>query len=271
MKSTITTGVRSAISSRGLILQLASRDIASRYKNTSLGALWIIGQPILQLLLYAFVFRVVLQSRWEVTLANGSEAPFGLVLFVGILLHSLLADTLVRAPALIVGNTSFVKRVVFPIEILPIVNVASALVSVGAGLVIILLATLYFSGQVQPAVLLIPLPLAMLALMTLGLGWALAALGVFFRDLSQIMTNVTSLVLFTAPICYPASMVPARFRWLLELNPLTIPVESARTMMFGSGTIDWPALLAYGGCSAIVAAVGYVLFARMRRGFADAL
>ncbi|MFZ5956775.1 ABC transporter permease [Pseudomonas sp. QL9] len=250
---------------------MTRRDISMRYKNSFLGSLWMIGQPLLQLLLYGFVFQVVLRSRWGIQTPDGKDVPFGLLLFCGILLHSLLADTLVRAPSLIVSNTSYVKRVIFPLEILPLVSAAGTAVGVIFGIGILLAATLYYSGTLPYQILLLPIPLALLFVFTVGIGWLLSAVGVFFRDLPQLTSSLATIMLFTAPICYPAEMVPQAFRWLLNINPLTVPVEAVRTLMFSHNKVDWPALGAYAIITTVVAALGYVVFHRMRSGFADVL
>ncbi|WP_275094575.1 ABC transporter permease [Pseudomonas parasichuanensis] len=250
---------------------MTRRDISMRYKNSVLGSLWIVGQPLLQLLLYGFVFQVVLRARWGIQTPDGRDVPFGLLLFCGILLHGLLADTLVRAPSLIVSNTSYVKRVIFPLEILPLVGAASTAVGVIFGIGILLVGVLYYSGAVPLQALLLPIPLVLLFILTVGLGWLLSAVGVFFRDLPQLTTSLATIMLFTAPICYPAEMVPQAFRWLLNINPLTIPVETVRTLIFSHDSIDWLALGSYAIVAAVTAAVGYVVFHRMRSGFADVL
>lgn len=271
MGTGLVSGIRSIVANRGLIFQMTRRDISMRYKNSFLGSLWMIGQPLLQLLLYGFVFQVVLRSRWGIQTPDGRDVPFGLLLFCGILLHSLLADTLVRAPSLIVSNTSYVKRVIFPLEILPLVSAAGTAVGVVFGMGILLSGTLYYSGALPYQVLLLPIPLALLFVLTVGLGWLLSAIGVFFRDLPQLTSSLATIMLFTAPICYPAEMVPQAFRWLLNINPLTVPVEAVRTLMFSHNEVDWVALGAYALIAAAVATIGYVVFHRMRSGFADVL
>jgi lipopolysaccharide transport system permease protein len=254
-----------------LAVRLAQRDIASKYKNSLLGALWMIGQPLLQLLLYGFVFQIVLRAKWGLQLPNGNDVPFGLALFVGILLHGLLADTLVRAPSLIVSNTSYVKKIIFPIEILPVANVMSGLATVFFGTVLLLVGTLFFTGTLHVVSVLLLIPVASLALMTVGIGWLLSSIGVYFRDLSQLTSNLSTVMLFTAPICYPAEIVPKEFRWLLSVNPLTIPVEAAREMLF-SGKLDSVIPLAlYSLASILIAILGLVVFNRVRDGFADVL
>jgi lipopolysaccharide transport system permease protein len=267
----LVSGIRSIVVNRGLIIQMTRRDISMRYKNSLLGSLWMIGQPLLQLLLYGFVFQVVLRSRWGIQTPDGRDVPFGLLLFCGILLHSLIADTLVRAPSLIVSNTSYVKRVIFPLEILPLVSAAGTAVGVVFGIGILLAGTFYYSGTLPLHALWLPVPLVLLFVLTVGLGWLLSAVGVFFRDLPQLTTSLATIMLFTAPICYPAEMVPQEFRWLLNINPLTIPVEAVRTLIFSHNEMDWSALGAYAIVAACIAAFGYFVFHKMRSGFADVL
>jgi lipopolysaccharide transport system permease protein len=148
------------IQHRSLIWQLAKREIAQRYKNSVFGGFWVVAQPLIQLLLYAFVFQVVLRSRWGVTVPNtGKEVPFGLILFVGILLHALLAEILTRGPALIISNVSFVKRVIFPLEILPVVTMVTALVTVIFGFLILFVAFMFVHGSPTLVAFLIVIPI----------------------------------------------------------------------------------------------------------------
>ena len=256
---------------RSLIFQMTQRDISMRYKNSFFGALWMVGQPLLQLLLYGFVFQVVLKSRWGIQTPSGEDVPFGLLLFCGILLHSLLADTLVRAPSLIISNTSYVKRVIFPLDILPVVNVLSTGVGILFGILILIVGVLYSTGGISWGVLLLPIPIGGLLMFTVGAGWLLAAIGVYFRDLSQITTSLATIMLFTAPICYPAEMVPEKFRWLMNINPLTIPVETVRALVFAHDAVNWHLMGAYLAVGALMYVFGYFIFNRLRTGFADVL
>lgn len=255
-----------------LIWQLAKREMAQRYKSSALGGFWVVAQPLIQLLLYAFVFQVVLRSRWGVTVPNtGREVPFGLILFVGILIHALLAEMLTRGPALVVSNVSFVKRVIFPLEILPVVTMVTAIINVIFGFLILFAGFLLVHGTLTPMAFMIVVPLFFLIVLGLGLGWLLSAFGVYFRDLSQLTTHLSTILMFTAPICYPATMVPEHFRWLLQINPLTLPVESVRGMLFQGTPPDWSALLTYGAGAIVFAWFGNFVFRKLRGGFADVL
>ncbi|MDE7548087.1 ABC transporter permease [Acetobacter fabarum] len=255
---------------RHLIAGLVQRDISMRFRQSTLDMLWLVLQPLAQLLIYSFVFQAVLRVRWGEPHAGALAIPTGLMLFVGLTIHTLLAETLIRAPAAITGNVSYVKKVVFPLAILPVVIILSSLVFMAAALVISILASLLLVGYVAPTTPLIVLPLLALTVMTFGIGWLVAAVGVFFRDLNQIMPYITTILLFTSPICFPRDMVPQQFQGLLTINPLTIPVEMTRDMMFGR-PFDLSALLPYSAIALLIFFVGYSIFQKLRPGFADVL
>ncbi|WP_165222036.1 ABC transporter permease [Affinirhizobium pseudoryzae] len=255
---------------RKLIFSLTRRDISQRYRSSALGPVWLFAQPLLLLALYSFVFQVVLRARWGIEGATGSPVPFGLILFVGLVLHTILSDTLVRAPATITAQESLVKRVIFPLEILPVVNVASSLMTAFLSFIILTAAMIVFAGFLYPTSIMLLVPILGLALFTTGLGWILAALGVYLRDLNQIMPLFSTLLLFTAPVVYPRSMVPDQFQFLLAINPLTIPVEWSRAILF-EGAIWHPGAEIFLILSAVVYVIGYGFFRMLRREFADVL
>jgi lipopolysaccharide transport system permease protein len=255
---------------RGLIFSLVHRDITMRFRQSAFSFLWLFFQPLLLLLVYSFVFQVVLKVRWgEASFAAG-PVPVGLLLFVGLTIHTLLAEALIRCPAIITSNTSYVKKVVFPLALLPVVVIFSALVVATVALVLIIGVTLGLLGSISPWTPFLFVPILSLACMSLGIGWLVAALGVYFRDINQMMPFVTTILLFTAPICYPKEMVPGRFAAVMQWNPLTIPVDTARAMIFGGG-FSIEALAVYGVVSVFIMFVGYAFFQRLRAGFADVL
>lgn len=253
-----------------LIIHLTRRDITMRYRSSILGGVWLFVQPLLLLALYSFVFQAVLRARWGIEGAEGSPVPFGLILFIGLVMHTVLSDTLVRAPASITSQESLVKRVIFPLEILPIVNVTSSLMTAVLSLLVLFVAMIVFAGFLYPTSILILLPLLGLALLAAGIGWILAALGVYIRDLNQIMPLFSTLLLFTAPIVYPRSMVPEEFQFLLMLNPLTVPVEWSRAILF-EGVLWHPGAELFLVLSAVVYVFGYGFFRMLRREFSDVL
>ena len=251
-----------------LLTQLVMRDIAGRYRGSTLGKLWVLLSPLIMLAVYTFVFSVVFKVRWN-TGDTSSNTDFALNLFVGVLLHALLGETLARSPGIMRGNASYVKKMIFPLWLLPLSVVISALVFCLFGFGVFLLFFVVFNGLPPVAALLLPLLLLPLALFALGVGWFLAALGVYLRDIEQVTPFFVTVLMFMAPIFYPASAIPEGYRWLLQLNPLTYPVEAIRDLFFLGRVFEPVGYLLYSGCGMLVAAAGFVFFARLRKGFAD--
>lgn len=261
---------RNIFANRPLIYQLTRREIVTRYRGSLLGMVWSLIQPLLMLAIYSFVFGYVMKSRWPVP---GGDQPgmFPIILFSGLVLHGLLAECLARAPHLIVSQPNFVKKVVFPLEVLPAVMVASSLFHFLIGMVVLLGAAFWVLGAIPVTALLIPLVVAPLLLVCLGLGWGLAALGVYVRDIGQIIGLVITMLLFFGPILYPLSVLPEWLQPIILLNPLTFPVEAMRALLIAG---EIPSITLWGGYTAVsvlVAFVGLCFFEKTRRGFADVL
>ena len=260
----------SAVKHRQLIATMARRDVVGRYRGSVFGIAWSLLNPILMLLVYTFVFGVIFRARWGVTQSE-SRAEFALVLFVGLIVHGMIAECLNRAPGLIAQHSNYVKKLVFPLEILPIVVLVSAvfhsLISTGVLVIALLLA----KGTLPAASITLPAIVGPLLLMTLGLTWAVSSLGVFVRDLTQTMGIVTAVLLFLSPVFYPLSAVPAEFRTLIQLNPLTFYIEQARGVLIWGVWPDWLMLLLHSLVAVAVAWIGYWWFQRTRKGFPDVL
>ncbi|CAL8473187.1 Transport permease protein [Caballeronia sp. S22] len=261
--------LRSLIVHRRLILALTVREVLGRYRGSVLGLFWSIVQPILMLAVYTFVFGLIFQSRWPG--GTGSRAEFALVLFSGLLVFNMFAECLNRAPTLILSNTNYVKRVVFPLEILPCVTVAVSLFHLFVSFLVWLAFYLIAIGVPSVTVLLFPVALIPLVLLALGIAWFFSALGVFIRDTAQITGLVTTVLMFMTPIFYPADAIPARFRSLAELNPLVPIIEQVRrVLMWHQGItpeLFFPVLI----MSVVIVWLGYSWFERTRKGFADVL
>lgn len=255
---------------RSLIYSLVYRDIVMRFRQSAFSFLWLILQPLCLLLVYSFVFQVIMRVRWQDATFSNTDVPVGLILFTGLSVYTLLAEALIRCPAIISSSTSYVKKVVFPLALLPMVVVFSALVLAAIALVLIVLITTAFITPISVWTPLVVVPLLALACMALGIGWYMAALGVYFRDINQITPFLSTILLFTAPICYPKEMVPQQFGFMLQINPLTIPVETIRAMIFG-GAINYESLGIYCVISIAVMMTGYLFFQKLRVGFADVL
>lgn len=255
---------------RALLGALSRRELASRYRDSFLGNLWMVITPMLMLGMYTFVFGVIFRSRWE-GVGNHGIATFAIVLFSGLLLHSLLAETLGRAPKLILEEPNYVTKVVFPLELLAWVNLLTALVHFAIGLALLLLVMTFVMPPVPLKVLWLPVIVAPFTLYLLGLGWALSAVGVYLRDLGQFMGTLVSLLLFLSPVFYPREKAPAGLGTVLILNPLTIPVEQARRVLFHDLAPQPLVLVIYAAGGVVTYAVGLFIFHKLRRGFSDVM
>ncbi len=255
---------------RQLIGQMARRDVVGRYKGSILGLAWSFFNPIFMLTVYTFVFSVVFKARWGVG-GDESKIQFAVVLFVGMIVHGLFAEVLNRAPGLILGNVNYVKKVVFPLEILPVISMGAALFHALVSLGVLLLAFGVFNGYVQWTAILAPVVMLPLIVLTLGLAWILASVGVFLRDVGQTIGIITTVMLFLSPVFFPVTALPEPYRPLIMANPLTFIIEQAREVLIWGHLPDWAGLTIYSIAATSVAWVGYWWFQRTRKGFADVL
>jgi len=254
---------------RSLVNALVHREVVGRYRGSVMGILWSFFNPVFMLLVYTFVFSVVFKARWSG--GGDSKTEFALVLFAGLIVFNLFAECFNRAPSLILSNVNYVKKVVFPLEILPWVALGSALFHTLISLGVWLIAYIIIFGVPHPTVLLLPLVILPLLLFIMGVTWALAALGVYLRDVSQFIGVVTTMLMFLSPIFYPASALPEEYRDLLLFNPLTPAIEQTRALLFWGKGPDIVLLSIYLLASAFVAWLGFAWFQKSRKGFADVL
>lgn len=266
----LSRAVRYAWSQRSLFIKLLLRDFAERYRGSYLGVLWSFILPLLSLLVFTFFFGVIFKMRWA-GLDNASLGSLGLVLFIGLTLYNFFAESVSRAPSLIVGRTNYVKSVVFPLEILPAVMVSSAFLILSATLLLILVVQMLWGTGLSGIVWLLPVVLLPLIGFVLGLSWFLAALGVYIRDIQHLIVPLVQLMMFMSPVFYPISALPEGLQPWLQLNPLAVVIEQTRALILFGHPPDW---LAYFGCLALglmVMFLGLVWFNRTRKGFADVL
>jgi lipopolysaccharide transport system permease protein len=254
---------------RSLIAASVKREVLGRYRGSVMGILWSFFNPLFMLAVYTFIFSVVFQARWGG--GTGSKTEFALVLFAGLMMFTLFAECINRAPSLILANVNYVKKVVFPLEILPAVALLSAMFHMLISFGVWLLAYGIFFGAPHPTVLLLPLILVPFVMFIMGLSWALASLGVYLRDVSQIIGVVTSVLMFLSPIFYPVTALPEDYRYLLYLNPLTPVVEMTRDVLYWGKIPDSIVLGIYWIAAAAIAWVGFAWFQKTRKGFADVL
>ena len=261
---------RSLWRNRQLIVQMTRREVAGRYKGSALGLAWSFFNPVFMLAVYTFVFSVIFKARWGVG-SEESKTQFAVVLFVGMIVHGLFAEVLNRAPGLILSNVNYVKKVVFPLEILPVISMGAALFHSVISLGVLLIAFVIFNGYLHWTVVFIPLVLLPLVILTLGLAWMLASLGVFLRDVGQTIGIITTVMMFLAPVFYPVTALPEEFRPWLMANPLTFIIEQAREVLIWGHLPDWFGLGVYALAATAVAWMGYAWFQKTRKGFADVL
>jgi lipopolysaccharide transport system permease protein len=252
---------------RDLVWQMTERDTRSRYRGSAGGLFWVAFHPLLMLAIYTFFFTEVFPTRWSA--AAESRGAFALVLFIGLLLHGLLAEAMSRAPTLIVGNPNLVKKVVFPLDLLPVVSLGSTLFHFAIGLAIWLVFHLFLQGLPPVTALWMPLIVLPLALFALGLGWWLASLGVYLRDVGHVVPVVATILLFASPIFYPIDALKGPLKALVLASPLTVPVEQARRVLIEGRAPDFAALGVYALVSLLVAYLGFAWFQGTRKGFAD--
>ena len=255
---------------RHLIVQMTKREVVGRYKGSIMGLAWAFFNPVFMLTVYTFVFSVVFKARWE---AGGEESKtqFAVVLFVGMIVHSLFAEVLNSAPGLIISNVNYVKKVVFPLEILPFISISAALFHSLISLGVLLVAFVIFNGYLHLTAVLAPLVVMPLVILTLGLAWMLASLGVFLRDVGQTIGIITTVMMFLAPVFYPITALPEEMRPLIMANPLTFIIEQAREVLIWGHLPNWLGLGAYNLAAVCIAWAGYAWFQKTRKGFADVL
>lgn len=254
---------------RQLIRALVRRDIAGRYKGSFIGLFWALLNPIVMLLMYTFVFGIMFSSKWDG--GHGSQSEFALILFLGLILFNIFSECATKSTSVILLNSNYVKKVVFPLEILPVVILGSALFhALISFLIWMVFAALVFGGP-DISILLMPFFMAPLLLFCLGLGWLFSSLGVYMRDIGQIVGVFVTGAMFLSPIFYPISALPEKFRFLFQLNPITIPVEQIRLLIIWKKIPEMePYILGLLG-SLLFCYLSFFWFQKTRKGFSDVI
>lgn len=234
-----------------------------------MGLAWSFFNPILMLAVYTFVFSEIFKARWVGQ--DPGKGQFAILLFVGMIVHGLFAECANRAPSLILSNSNYVKKVVFPLEILPLITLGSALFHTCISLIVLVLAQLLLTHALPWTAALLPLVLMPLVLGTLGISWLLASLGVFLRDVSHVIGVLTTVLLFLSPVLYPVAALPPAYQPWLKLNPLTYIIEESRNILLFGHLPQWGSLFVAMAIGALMAAAGYWVFQKTRKGFADVL
>jgi lipopolysaccharide transport system permease protein len=253
---------------RELLAALIRRDVVGRYRGSMMGIAWSMFNPLVMLVVYTFVFSGVFNSRWG-TGDDATRADFAIVLFVGMIVHGLFTECANRAPGLILANVNYVKKVIFPLDILPWVAFGSAFFHACVSLVALLAVQLATRHEIPWTVVLFPVVVLPLVFATMGFAWLLASLGVYVRDVGQVTGVFTLILMFVSPVFYPISALPERYQHWLYLNPLTLIIEDGRnTLVFGR-LPHFAAEAALLAASLVIAWAGFAWFQKTRRGFAD--
>lgn len=264
---------RSVSRYRQLIGQMICREISSRYKGSIFGVMWAFLTPVLMLAVYTFVFSVVFKARW----AGGgfgevqSQSDFAIMLFTGMIVYGIFAECVNRAPTLILGNPNYVKRVVFPLDILPWIVLGTAMFNALIGFCVLVSFFLLTNHQLTWTVIWLPVVLLPLIFLCMGLSWFLCSLGVYLRDVGQTVGIATTMLMFLSPVFYPVASLPQTFQFYLKLNPLTSIIEQTREVLLLNQPPDPATLLISSLTSLFFAWMGFVWFQKTRRGFADVI
>ena len=254
---------------REIVRMMIVRELASRYKSSLGGLAWSLLTPLLTLSVYTFVFSFAFPARW----AGGQAGHLGfyaLQIFTGLTVFGIFSESVSRAPNLVLTQPNFVKKVVFPVDILIWVSTGSVVFQTLVNAVVLLVGGVILTGS-HWSMLLFPIVVVPLLVMCMGFSWGLASLGVYVRDTPHVLGLVTSALLFLSPVFYPVDVIPQRFRWLYELNPIAITIEASRAVLLKGEMPDWWAL---GGLLVVglaVAQMGYLWFEKTQRGFADVI
>lgn len=261
--------IKSCLRNRELIKALAVREVVSRYRGSIFGLLWSFFNPVFMLTVYTFVFSVVFKARWQS--GSTSRSEFAVVLFAGLIVFYVFTECVNRAPGLILSNSNYVKRVVFPLEILPIVSLAAALFHALISLTVWFIFYVFVFGLPPVTACLFPIVILPLIFLTSGFSWFLASLGVFLRDVGQIVGILTTALTFLSPLFFPVSALPKQYQILILMNPMAPVIEEARGVLIWGTIPNMTFFAAYLMFSLVVAWLGFAWFQKTRKGFSDAL
>lgn len=252
-----------------LIVQMAKRDVIGRYRGSFAGLLWSFINPLLMLVIYTFVFGVIFKARWNAQITSHFE--YAVMLFAGLNINQFFSECANKAPALIIQNTNFVKKIVFPLESLSWSTLGAALFHLLVSTVVLLIIALLVNHTFPWTVVLFPIVIICFIPFVAGVVWLLASLGVFLRDLQQAISIVTTALMFLAPILYPITMIPEQYRALMYLNPLTVVAVASQDTLVVGRMPNWGHLGWYFVVSCVFAWLTFAWFERTKKGFADVL
>lgn len=261
--------IRSAWINRELILQLTRKDVVGRYKGSLLGLAWSYVNPLFMLGIYTLFFTQIFHARWGSS--DGGKGQYATALFAGLIMHSFFSECITRGSQLITSNANYVTKVIFPLEILPWVSSLTALYHSLASLVVLAIFSLIFNGHIPPTFLLFPVVLFPLLLISTAVGWLLASLGTYARDVGQLTGLVAVALLYTSPVFFPLEQMKPMMQNVMRLNPLTTLIVQGRNVLLWGQLPDWADLGTYTLGALVACWLCYIWFQRTRPGFIDVL
>ena len=267
-KFTVFSGINSFLQNRGLVMSLVKREIESKYKATSMGFVWVFFYPLIMLAVYSFVFGTVFSSRWG---HSNNADDFIPMLYCGLIVHGLFAETLNKAPGLIINNPNYVKKVIFPLELLPLSSLITAIFNFVISFVLLLIFLLLFKHTLQWTIIFTPLVILPIILYAMGFAWFIAALSVFFRDLEHLIGVSMSMLLFLSPVFYSTSNLPTVAKSLLAINPISYPIEELRNVAVLGMVPDFYLIAINTLIAFAISYIGLWFFQQLRPAFADVI
>lgn len=261
---------RSLWRQRNLIAQFTRREVEGRYRGSFLGLIWSLANPLFMLGIYTFVFGVVLKARWPQARSDGL-GEFAIIIFAGLIAFNFFSECVSRAPTLVVAVPNYVKKVVFPLEILPVSAMGAAFFHLGVSLIVLLGAELLFTGSIPWTIVLLPVVLLPAIFLSLGLMWILSSLGVFIRDVSQAIGLVMQAMFFFTPIFYSIEAIPEPIRTVILFNPMAPVVENFRRVLLWGQMPSWRGLLMWIMATGLIMLLGFAWFAQTKKAFADVI
>jgi len=253
---------------RGLILELTKRDFIGEYRGSFIGVFWSLLQPIFLLSIYTIAFGVILKSRWSF---SGGTTEYALMLFAGLIIVNAFSEVLRNSSTLISRQSHLVKKVVFPLELLPIVTVTSSLLNIIPSVLVWICGYAIIFGIPAPTLMLLPVVFISYVPVLLAVSWLVSSLGVFIKDLQHITGTLSHVLLFVTPVFYGIEAAPVFLRKLLLLNPLTYLVEQFRLIAYYGEVPAIRGFVVYFSIASISALIGLIVFKRLRTRFADVI
>ena len=254
---------------RYLLWQLVKKDIRQRYQGSVLGFLWTIIVPVLMLIIYTFMFSEVFQAKWDIDTSD--KYQFALILFCGLSAFSLVSEVMNRSTTLIISNTNYVKKVIFPLELLPVVLTCSAFFNSLISFIILVIARLFLYQEISKTIYLFILAFLPLIIFTIGVGLLISAISVYLKDISNFISVFVTILMYMSPVFFPLSSVPENFRSMCEINPMTFMIENLRKVVLYGEYMDTTFFVKSCAIAFFFYFLGSIVFKRAKEGFADVL